>query len=128
MEELEEMSDKDAFGLIMMPGFSTAEVVTDVSGRGVGMDVVRESIMALGGTIEVDSERGISTVFTMRLPLTLAIIPSLVVRSNEDRFAIPQTNLQEIVRLYDDDVVNKVEYANNQAVYPSETKSCPWCI
>ena len=125
VEELEEMSDKDAFSLIMMAGFSTAEQVTDVSGRGVGMDVVKECILGLGGTIEVDSEKGKCTIFTMRLPLTLAIIPSLVVRSNEDRFAIPQTNLEEIVRLYDEDVVNKVEYANNQAVYRLRNEILP---
>ena len=73
------MSDKEKAALIFLPGFSTAEKVTDVSGRGVGMDVVKTNLDQLGGKVEIDSEPGRGTIFRIKLPLTLAIIPSLIV-------------------------------------------------
>ncbi|MDA3960816.1 MAG: hybrid sensor histidine kinase/response regulator [Planctomycetota bacterium] len=115
--DLESMNERDLVNLIMMPGFSTAEALSDVSGRGVGMDVVRSSIENLGGTIMVESVHGEGSVFRMRLPLTLAIISSLIVRAGERRYAIPQVNLEEIVTVYRDDLAGKLEYANNQTVY-----------
>lgn len=115
--EIEGMSERELVSLIMMPGFSTAEALSDVSGRGVGMDVVKSSIEALGGTIGVESVRGEGSLFRMRLPLTLAIISSLVVRSEERRYAIPQVNLEEIVTIYREDLPGRLEYANHQAVY-----------
>ncbi|MCB9878582.1 MAG: chemotaxis protein CheW [Planctomycetes bacterium] len=93
------MTERDLVQMIMMPGFSTAERVTSVSGRGVGMDVVKTNIERIGGTLEVHSVIGEGTTLRIRIPLTLAIIPALIVTSAGDRFAIPQVNLLELVRL-----------------------------
>jgi len=93
------MDDREAVMLIMAPGFSTAEKVSDISGRGVGMDVVRSNIEALGGSVAVDSRPGAGTTMTLKLPLTLAIIPSLLVKVAGRRFAVPQVALEELVRL-----------------------------
>ena len=93
------LSDRDAQLLIFAPGFSTAKQVTDVSGRGVGMDVVKTNIAKLGGEIDVDSKVGSGTSLRIRLPLTLAIVPCLIVSARGERFAIPQVNLVELVRL-----------------------------
>jgi len=98
-EKAEQMGDREALRLIFHPGFSMAAKVTDVSGRGVGMDVVRTNISKLGGTVDVESVVGQGTNIVITLPLTLAIIPSLIVQSQEDRFAIPQVNIAELVRL-----------------------------
>lgn len=103
------MSDKEARELIMMPGFSTAEKITNVSGRGVGMDVVKTNVEKIGGTIEIDSEMGRGTVFRIKIPLTLAIIPALVVRAGGERFAIPQINLKELVRVEENDRARRLE-------------------
>lgn len=97
--EAARLSDSDARMLIFAPGFSTAAEVSDVSGRGVGMDVVKTNIGKLGGKVEIDSEIGCGTRLTIALPLTLAIIPSLVVEIQGDRLAIPQVNLVELVRV-----------------------------
>ena len=98
-EEVESMSDRQAYNIIFLPGFSTAEKVSDVSGRGVGMDVVRTNIEHLGGFIDIDSELGRGTNISLRLPLTLAIIPAMIVGASGRRYAIPQVNLEEVVRL-----------------------------
>jgi two-component system chemotaxis sensor kinase CheA len=98
-EEAEVMTERQAFAIIFLPGFSTAEKVSDVSGRGVGMDVVRTNIENLGGYIDIDSELGRGTTISLRLPLTLAIIPAMIVGAGGRRFAIPQVNLEEVVRL-----------------------------
>ncbi len=98
-ESAETMSDKQAFGIIFLPGFSTAEQVSDVSGRGVGMDVVRTNIEKLGGFIDIESELGVGTKISLKLPLTLAIIPAMIVGAGERKFAVPQVNLEEVVRL-----------------------------
>ncbi len=102
-ERAEQMSDRDAIRLIFHPGFSMAEKVTDVSGRGVGMDVVRTNIARLGGTVDVESVIGEGTNIVITLPLTLAIIPSLIVQCQNDRFAIPQVNIAELVRVRQDE-------------------------
>ena len=96
-EELARLDDRDLLALILLPGFSTAAQVTDVSGRGVGMDVVKTNVTRLGGGIDIDSRPGAGTTFTLRLPLTLAIIPTLLVTAAGERFAIPQKDLQELV-------------------------------
>ena len=98
-EQADAMSDRDAIRLIFHPGFSMAAKVTDVSGRGVGMDVVKTNIGKLGGTVDVESTVGKGTLIVITLPLTLAIIPSLIVQCREDRFAIPQVNIAELVRV-----------------------------
>lgn len=94
-----DMSDERIFQFIFEPGFSTAHAVTNISGRGVGMDVVRTNIESIGGTIDISSQRGIGTVVHVRIPLTLAIIPALIVSSGNERFAIPQSYIQELVAL-----------------------------
>ena len=98
-ERADLMNDVEALRLIFLPGFSTADQVSAVSGRGVGMDVVKTNFERLGGSIDIDTVLGKGTTMTIRLPLTLAIIPSLVVRSGDRRFALPQVNISELVRI-----------------------------
>lgn len=98
-EQFHNLSDREASRLIFHPGFSTAEKVTDISGRGVGMDVVRTNIEKLGGTVDIDSTLKVGTTIRVTLPLTLAIVPSLIVEGNKDRFAIPQSSIIELVRV-----------------------------
>ncbi|MDW8399493.1 MAG: chemotaxis protein CheW, partial [Acetobacteraceae bacterium] len=93
------LPEREALRLIFRPGFSTAEKVTAVSGRGVGMDVVKTNIEKIGGTIEVASEAGRGATFTIRIPLTLAIVSALIVSAGGERFAIPQIGVQELVRV-----------------------------
>ncbi len=95
----EKMSEKEILSLIFKPGFSTAEKVTQVSGRGVGMDVVKTNIEKLGGTIELNTTKGRGTTVRIKIPLTLAIIPALIVTSDGQRFAIPQVSLRELVSI-----------------------------
>lgn len=96
--EAEAMTEQQAFRLIFAPGFSTAEQVTSVSGRGVGMDVVRNNIEQIGGHVDIASTLGEGSVFTIKIPLTLAIMPALVVGASGQRFALPQANVIELVR------------------------------
>ena len=98
-KEADQMSDKEAFALIFKPGFSTAQKVTSVSGRGVGMDVVRNNIEKLNGLIEIDSEVGKGSVFRLKIPLTLAIMQSLLVGAQEEYYAIPLASVIETVRV-----------------------------
>ena len=102
--EAENMGDKEAFMLIFKPGFSTAAKVTSVSGRGVGMDVVKTNIEKLNGIIEVDSVKGKGSTFKLKIPLTLAIIQALLVGSQEDLFAVPLSNVIETVRIVEEDI------------------------
>ena len=97
------LSKKQIINLIFAPGFSTAAEVTNISGRGVGMDVVKSNIEKIGGTVEVDSTVGEGTTFKLKIPLTLAIVPALVVHSSSETFAIPQVNLMELVRIEEED-------------------------
>jgi two-component system, chemotaxis family, sensor kinase CheA len=97
--ELALLSEKQLYDLIMLSGFSTAASVTDLSGRGVGMDVVKTNLDQVNGTVEIDSAVGRGTCFTLRLPLTLAIMPCLLVVSGSSRYAIPQRDIEEIVLL-----------------------------
>ncbi len=97
--QADEMSERDALLLIFAAGFSTAAQITNVSGRGVGMDVVRTHIEKLGGTVEIQSTLGAGTTLTLRIPLTLAIVPALTVRSSDQTFALPQSGILEIVGL-----------------------------
>jgi len=102
--EANNMSDKEAYGLIFRPGFSTAAKVTGVSGRGVGMDVVKTNIENLNGIIDIDSELGIGTTFKLRIPLTLAIMQALLVSVQEEYFAIPLSSVLETVRISVDEI------------------------
>ncbi len=96
-QALEKMSDADLYPLILLPGFSTAAQVTKVSGRGVGMDVVRDNIQSIGGTVSINSRVGAGTTVTLRIPLTLAIAPALILSSRGSRFAVPQIAVVEVV-------------------------------
>jgi two-component system chemotaxis sensor kinase CheA len=93
------MPDRDVFNLIFLPGFSTAEKITNVSGRGVGMDVVKTNVEKIGGMVDIQSVTGEGTTVRVKIPLTLAIIPALIVTCGDERFAIPQVSLTELVRL-----------------------------
>jgi two-component system chemotaxis sensor kinase CheA len=110
------ISDKEKINLIFLPGFSTAEKVTDVSGRGVGMDVVKTNLDKLGGLIDIDSEPGKGSTIRIKLPLTLAIIPSQVVRAGAERYAIPQVNLEELLRIPADQVKRRIERVGDAEV------------
>ena len=103
-KEAEQMTDKEAFALIFKPGFSTAAKVTNVSGRGVGMDVVKTNIEKLNGVIEIDSEVGKGSTFKLKIPLTLAIIQSLLVGTQEEFYAIPLASVLETVRVPIDNI------------------------
>jgi len=103
-KEADSMSDKEAFGLIFKPGFSTAAAVTSVSGRGVGMDVVKTNIEKLNGIIDIDSELGVGTSMKLKIPLTLAIIQALLVGVQEEYYAIPLASVLETVRISKDEI------------------------
>lgn len=120
-EEFHRMSDTEAFNLIFMAGFSTTTETTDVSGRGVGMDVVKTKIAQLNGSITIDSERGKGTTITIRVPLTLAIMPTLTVRVGPQIFALPLANVKEILSL-DDRSTNNVE---SKRLLPLRNRTIP---
>lgn len=104
VKEIDSLTDRDALNLVFEPGFSTAKKVTDVSGRGVGMDVVKRNIEALRGQTEIRSEKGKGSVFSMRLPLTLAIIDGMVVTVGEERFIIPTLSIVRSIRPQESDI------------------------
>jgi two-component system chemotaxis sensor kinase CheA len=99
VEQAGRLSEREILNMIFLPGFSTAEKVTNVSGRGVGMDVVKTNVEKIGGTVDVQSTPGRGTTVRVKIPLTLAILPALVVTCGGDRYAIPQVSLLELVRL-----------------------------
>ncbi|MGB0722405.1 MAG: hybrid sensor histidine kinase/response regulator [Gammaproteobacteria bacterium] len=115
-EQARSMSDEDALMLIFAPGFSTAAAVSDVSGRGVGMDVVRTNIEKLGGSVQVESSPGEGTRFTLKLPLTLAIIPAMIVSTAGQRFAIPEVGLVEIVSINESERSQRIERVGDAPV------------
>ncbi|MBU0664297.1 MAG: chemotaxis protein CheW [Proteobacteria bacterium] len=110
------MSDKEKVNLIFLPGFSMAKKVTDVSGRGVGMDVVKTNLDKLGGQVEIVSEVGNGTTISIKLPLTLAIIPCQIITTSGERYAIPQVNLEELLRIPANQVKKRVEKVGNAEV------------
>ena len=116
-EQAARMSDHEALHIIFMPGFSTAETITNVSGRGVGMDVVKTNIEKIGGTVDLQSQLGQGATLKIKIPLTLAIIPALIVTSGGDRFAIPQVSLLELVRLETGNSKNLIECIHGTPVY-----------
>ncbi len=115
------MTEREIANLIWLPGFSTAEKVTNVSGRGVGMDVVKTNIEKIGGTVDVQSKPGQGSTVRMKIPLTLAIIPALIVTTAGDRYAIPQVSLLELVRLEGEQarqgIERVIERVNGAPVY-----------
>ena len=110
------MSDKEKVNLIFLPGFSTAAAVTDVSGRGVGMDVVKTNLDQLGGNVDIISEKGHGTTISIKLPLTLAIIPCQIIETSGERYAIPQVNLEELLRIPANQVKERVERVGDAEV------------
>lgn len=116
-EQVDQMQDREICNLIFSPGFSTAREVTSVSGRGVGMDVVKTNIEKIGGTVELSSVYGKGTTIRLKIPLTLAIVPAMLVRSGTDRFAIPQVKLVELVRIEADETKSKIEYLQGRPMY-----------
>ena len=116
-EQAARMGEREAVNLIFLPGFSTAEKVTNVSGRGVGMDVVKTNIEKIGGMVDVQSKAGVGTTVRMKIPLTLAIIPALIVTSGGNRYAIPQISLLELVRVEGDDAHQAIELIQGVPVY-----------
>jgi two-component system, chemotaxis family, sensor kinase CheA len=124
-EQAANMSDREALRLIFHPGFSLAEKVTEVSGRGVGMDVVKTNIEKLGGAVGIDTDIGRGTTINVRLPLTLAIIPSLIVRCGGNCFAIPQASINELVRIKAQDAAAKIERVKQAEVFRLRGKLLP---
>jgi len=129
LEQAERMTDREAFGIIFLPGFSTAAEVTSVSGRGVGMDVVKTNVEKIGGVVDLVSRLGEGTTIKLKIPLTLAIIPGLVVMLNErrslprrlsgkgERYVIPQVSLLELIRLEGDSGKRQVELIHDTPFY-----------
>ncbi|ABW66800.1 hybrid sensor histidine kinase/response regulator [Desulfosudis oleivorans] len=111
-----DMSRKEKTELILLPGFSTSDKVTDVSGRGVGMDVVKTNLEKLSGTMDIDSVPGKYTTISIKLPLTLAIIPSQIISVSTEKYAIPQVNLDELLRIPADQVKNRIEKVGDAPV------------
>src|SRR5579864_4796331 len=119
------MTEREITNLIWLPGFSTADKVTNVSGRGVGMDVVKTNIEKIGGTVDVQSKLGKGSTVRMKIPLTLAIIPALIVTTAGDRYAIPQVSLLELVRLEGEQARKGLELVNGAPVYRLRGKLLP---
>ena len=116
-ERAAHLSERELLQLIFLPGFSTAEAVTNVSGRGVGMDVVRTNVEKIGGKVEIDSRPGKGTTLRLRIPLTLAIIPALIVRSLKQSFALPQGALSELVHIPPERVATAIEWMEGTPLY-----------
>jgi two-component system chemotaxis sensor kinase CheA len=115
-EALQAMTEREKMSLIMLPGVSTAQKLSDVSGRGVGMDVVKTNLDKLGGKIEIDSKSGEGTTLRIKLPLTLAIIPSLLISHRGERFAIPQVNVGELIRIRAEQVRERIDHVGDAEV------------
>jgi two-component system chemotaxis sensor kinase CheA len=124
-EQVARMSERELLSLIFLPGFSTAERLTLVSGRGVGMDVVKTGIEKIGGMLDMQSQRGVGTVIKVKIPLTLAIIKALIVSSSGDRYAIPQVSLLELVRLEGDHAHLGIEMFHGAPVHRYRGKLLP---
>ena len=116
VEQAEKLSDREALNLIFLPGFSTAQTVTNLSGRGVGMDVVKTHIEKIGGAVDVFSRLGEGATVKIRIPLTLAIIPGLVITSGAERFVIPQVSLLELIRIEGDSIGKHIEHVHGTPV------------
>lgn len=116
-ELVSRMSHQEILRLVLLPGFSTADQVTQFSGRGVGMDVVRINIERIGGTVDIESTPGKGTTIRTKIPLTLAIIPALIIVSGGERYAIPQVSLLELVRIDPEQSTKRIEWMHGAPVY-----------
>jgi len=121
--QVAEMSTQDLLQLLFLPGFSTAETVTNVSGRGVGMDVVRTKVESIGGVVDVQSTLGLGTTWRLRIPLTLAIMPALTVQCSGETYAVPQVSLLELLAI--DEKQTGVEYVGDAPVFRLRGKLLP---
>ena len=124
-EQAADMSEREVLQLIFLPGFSTAAAVTTVSGRGVGMDVVRANVEKVGGSVEVESRKGEGTTLRLRVPLTLAIVPSLIVRSGGQFFALPQSALVELVDIPQKEFAHSVQRIGAAELYRLRERLLP---
>ena len=124
-DQIERMTEREILSLIFLPGFSTAQQVTSVSGRGVGMDVVKTNIEKIGGTADMVSRFGEGTTVKVKIPLTLAIIPGLVVKSGGERFVIPQVSLLELIRLEESSDKSPIEWIHGTPVYRHRDRLLP---
>src|ERR1039457_1227375 len=124
-ERAAHLGERELLQLLFVPGFSTAAAVTNVSGRGVGMDVVRTNVEKIGGKVEIDSRAGKGTTLRLRIPLTLAIIPALIVRSVHQSFALPQGALSELVHIPPEEATSAIEWIENAPLYRLRGKLLP---
>jgi two-component system chemotaxis sensor kinase CheA len=124
-ERATHLAERELLQLIFLPGFSTAETVTNISGRGVGMDVVRTNVEKIGGKVEIDSRAGKGTTLRLRIPLTLAIIHALIVRSLNQSFALPQGALSELVHIPAEQAASAIEWIENAPLYRLRGKLLP---
>ena len=124
-DQLSQMGDNSVLQLIFLPGFSTAEKITSVSGRGVGMDVVKNNIEKIGGMIDIQSELNKGTTIHLRIPLTLAIIKALSITAAGQSFTIPQTHITELLRIKDDSKIGGIEYVHETPVFRFRGKLIP---
>ena len=129
-EKAAKMTDREAHDLIFAAGFSTAANVTNISGRGVGMDVVRTNIEKIGGRVELKSELGKGMTLSLKIPLTLAIVPAMIIRAGQEKYAIPQVKLVELVRVENnpESESEKIEYIQGKPVYRLRGKLLPLVI
>jgi two-component system chemotaxis sensor kinase CheA len=123
--QVKDMTEREIVNLVFTPGFSMAKTVSDISGRGVGMDVVRSNTEKLGGHVELETQVGIGTTVLLRLPLTLAIIPSMIVGIGEHRYAIPQVNVVEFVWVRAADVAKRIERVHGAEVLRLRSQILP---
>ncbi len=124
-EQADALSDESALSLIFLPGFSTKEFVSNLSGRGVGMDVVKSNVERIGGSVNIRSTVGVGTSFELRIPLTLAIIHALMVSSGGERYAVPQTSMIEVIRLEGDRMQSGIERIHGVRVHRYRGKLLP---
>ena len=124
-ERAAQLGERELLQLVFLPGFSTAAAVTNVSGRGVGMDVVRTNVEKIGGKVEIDSRTGKGTTLRLRIPLTLAIIPALIVRSVNQSFALPQGALSELVHIPSRQAATAIEWIEGAPLYRLRGKLLP---
>lgn len=124
-ERAAQQSERELLQILFVPGFSTAAAITNVSGRGVGMDVVRTNVEKIGGKVEIESNAGHGTTLRMRIPLTLAIVPALIVRSVGQSFALPQGALSELVHVSQDQAASTIEWIEDAPLYRLRGKLLP---
>lgn len=125
LERAAPLSERELLQMVFLPGFSTASEITSVSGRGVGMDVVRTNVEKIGGKVELDSRLGKGTTMRLRIPLTLAIIPALIVRSGSQSYALPQGALSELVHIPSEQFNTAIEWIENAPLYRLRGKLLP---